>query len=125
MYKVYAMESTFHIGPFSEKIENYEIHIFVPNSQNLESIKSLTKYWIIDGLIYTRIRNHSCIICSEPTINFLEKVREKVVKFHAKKKKKRQLSKYVSKVVKHLCINALFTSLIEIWLINQKNKCLN
>ena len=30
------MESIVNIRPFSEKIENYEIHIFVPNSQNLE-----------------------------------------------------------------------------------------
>ena len=36
------MESTLHIRPFSEKMENYEIHVFVPNSQNLEFIKSLT-----------------------------------------------------------------------------------
>ena len=26
---------------FSEKIENYEIYIFVPNSKNIEFIKSL------------------------------------------------------------------------------------
>ena len=37
------MESTFHIRPFSEKMENNQIHTFVPNSQNLEFIKSLTK----------------------------------------------------------------------------------
>ena len=36
------MESIFHIQPFAEKMENYEIQIFVPNSQNLELIKSLT-----------------------------------------------------------------------------------
>ena len=36
------MKSIFHIRPFSEKMENYEILIFVPNSQNLEFIKSLT-----------------------------------------------------------------------------------
>ena len=37
------MESILHIRPFSEKMENYEIHIFVQNSQNLEFIKSPTK----------------------------------------------------------------------------------
>ena len=36
------MESIFNIRPFSEKMENCEIHIFVPNDQNLEFIKSLT-----------------------------------------------------------------------------------
>ena len=36
------MESIFYIRPFSEKMENYEIYIFVPNSQNLEFIKSFT-----------------------------------------------------------------------------------
>ena len=36
------MESIFHTRPFSEEMENYEIHIFVPNSKNLEFIKSLT-----------------------------------------------------------------------------------
>ena len=36
-----SMESIFNIRPFSEKMENYEIYIFVPNSQNLELIKSL------------------------------------------------------------------------------------
>ena len=36
------MESLFHIRPFSEKMENYEIHIFVPKSQKIEFIKSLT-----------------------------------------------------------------------------------
>ena len=35
------MESIFHIRPFSEKMVNYEIQIFVPNSQNIELIKSL------------------------------------------------------------------------------------
>ena len=29
------------LQPFSEKMENNEIYIFVPNSQNLEFIKSL------------------------------------------------------------------------------------
>ena len=37
------MESIFQIRPFSEKTENYEIHIFATNSQNLEFIQSLTK----------------------------------------------------------------------------------
>ena len=35
------MESESNLRPFSEKIENYEICIFVPNSKNLEFIKSL------------------------------------------------------------------------------------
>ena len=35
------MESMFNLRPFSEKIENFEIYIFVLNSQNLEFIKSL------------------------------------------------------------------------------------
>ena len=35
------MESMFNIRLFSEKIENYEIYIFVPNSKNIEFIKSL------------------------------------------------------------------------------------
>ena len=35
------MESMFNLRPFSEKIENYEIYIFVPNSKNIEFIKSL------------------------------------------------------------------------------------
>ena len=30
-----------NLRPFSEKMENYEIYIFVPNSQNIEFIKSL------------------------------------------------------------------------------------
>ena len=34
------MVSIFYIPLFSEKMENYEIYIFVPNSQNLEFIKS-------------------------------------------------------------------------------------
>ena len=37
------MESIFHIRPFSKKTKNYEIHVFDPNSQNLEFIKSLTQ----------------------------------------------------------------------------------
>ena len=32
----------FNLQPFGEKIENYEIYIFDPNSQNLDFIKSLT-----------------------------------------------------------------------------------
>ena len=36
------METIFYIRPFSEKMENFEIHIFITNSQNLEFIKSLT-----------------------------------------------------------------------------------
>ena len=35
------MGSMFNIRPFSEKIENYEMYIFVPNSKNFEFIKSL------------------------------------------------------------------------------------
>ena len=35
------MESMLNLRPFSEKIENYEIYIFVPNSKTLEFIKSL------------------------------------------------------------------------------------
>ena len=31
----------FNLRPFSEKMENDEIYIFVPNSQNHEFIKSL------------------------------------------------------------------------------------
>ena len=31
----------FNLRLFSEEMENYEIYIFVPNSQNLELIKSL------------------------------------------------------------------------------------
>ena len=31
----------FNLRPFSEKIENYEIYIIVPNSKNLQFIKSL------------------------------------------------------------------------------------
>ena len=31
----------FNLRPFSENMENYEINIFIPNSQNLELIKSL------------------------------------------------------------------------------------
>ena len=34
------MESMFNLWQFSEKIENYEIYIFVPNSKNLEFIQS-------------------------------------------------------------------------------------
>ena len=33
----------FNLLPFSEKMENYEIYIFIPKSQNLEFIKSLIK----------------------------------------------------------------------------------
>ena len=36
------MESIFHIRPYSEEMENYEIHIFDQNSQIFEFIKSLT-----------------------------------------------------------------------------------
>ena len=36
------MESMFNLRPFCEKIENYEIYIFVPNFLNLDFIKSLT-----------------------------------------------------------------------------------
>ena len=36
------MESIFYVRPFSEEMENYEIHIFVPNSQYLEFINLLT-----------------------------------------------------------------------------------
>ena len=35
------MKSMFNLRPFSEKMENYEIYIFVQNSQNLEFIKLL------------------------------------------------------------------------------------
>ena len=35
------MESMFNLRPFSEKMKNYEINIFIPNSQNPELIKSL------------------------------------------------------------------------------------
>ena len=35
------MESMFNLRSFSDKMENYEIYIFVPNSQNLEFMKSL------------------------------------------------------------------------------------
>ena len=35
------MESMINLRPFSEKMENYEIYILVPNSQNLEFIKLL------------------------------------------------------------------------------------
>ena len=35
------MESMLILRPFSEKIENYEIYIFVQNSKTLEFIKSL------------------------------------------------------------------------------------
>ena len=31
----------FNLWPFSEKIENYGIYIFVPNSKNIEYIQSL------------------------------------------------------------------------------------
>ena len=31
----------FNLRPFSEKIKNYEIYIFVPNFKNIEFIKSL------------------------------------------------------------------------------------
>ena len=35
------MESMFNLRPFSEKMKNYEIYIFVPNSQNIEFIELL------------------------------------------------------------------------------------
>ena len=35
------MESMLNLRPFSEKMENYEIYIFVPNSKHIEFIKSL------------------------------------------------------------------------------------
>ena len=35
------MESMFNLRPLSEKMENYENYIFVPNSKNLENIKLL------------------------------------------------------------------------------------
>ena len=44
------MESFSHNRPFSEKMENYEIHIFDPNSQNVEFIKSLT--YDIESLMF-------------------------------------------------------------------------
>ena len=31
----------FNLRPFSEKVENYKIYIFVLNSKNIEFIKSL------------------------------------------------------------------------------------
>ena len=35
------MESMFNLRPFYEKMANYEIYIFIPNSQNFEFIKSI------------------------------------------------------------------------------------
>ena len=121
------MESIFHIQPFSEKIENYEIHIFVPNSQNLEFIKSLT--WNIESLmiwqtkqqewfIYMQIWNYSWI-SSAPTINIFENGRKKSGEISYWKKQ--ILSEYVPKVVKHLFTNPLWTTVMEKWLILHKN----
>ena len=85
-----SMESMFNLRPFSEKMENYEISIFVPNSQNLEFIISLIHvwYWIINDLTndvsvmvwYTREFKSSA-----PTINFLENFRKRVVIFYTEK----------------------------------------
>ena len=38
-----VLESSFIIQPFLEKMETYYVHIFLPNSQNLEFFKSLAK----------------------------------------------------------------------------------
>ena len=52
-----------------------------------------------------------------------EKQSKKVVRFYTEKK--RRLSEYVTKVIKNLFRKALFTSLIEKWLIYHKKKQLN
>ena len=54
--KVYGVD--FNIRPFSEKIENYEIHILIPNSQNLEFIKLLR--YNIESLMIEQTMHQSC-----------------------------------------------------------------
>ena len=88
------MESIFHIRPFSEK---WKIMKFTFSSQILKIwiyeiahmkyriINKSDKQYTSDGLIYTRIQNHSCIYLA-PTTNFLKMGRKKVVIFHTEKK---------------------------------------
>ena len=117
------MESTFHIRQFSEKIENYEIHIFVPNSQNFEFIKSLTLN-IESLMIWQTIHQwwYNIDAHSKSQLHIFGNDHQLFGKGSKKSgeisygKKERQWE-YLPKVVKNLFINDLFTSLIEKWLI--------
>ena len=120
------MKSTFHIRLFSEKMENCEIHIFIPNSQNLEFIKSLTKN-IELIMIWQMIHQWWLIIHANSKSQFhIFGTDHQLFGKWSKKSgensysKKRRLSENVPKVVKHLYNNALFTCLIAKWLINHK-----
>ena len=126
-----SMESMFNLPPFGEKIENYEIYIFVSNSQNLVFIKSLT--WNIESLmiwqtmhqwwydINANSKSQSHILCTDHQL--FEKLSKKsgdILHW-----KRRQLSEYVTKVINNLFRKALFTSLIEKWLIYHMKNQLN
>ena len=53
------MESIFNLRPFSQKMENFEIYIFVPNSEHIEFIKSLIQSI---QLLMIRLTIHQCWI---------------------------------------------------------------
>ena len=107
------MESIFHIRPFSEKMENYEIHIFVPKSQKIEFIKSLT--WNIESLmIWQTIHQWWFNIHANPRLQLhIFGADHQLFGKESKKNgeisywKKRRLSEYETKVVK-ICLLMLF-----------------
>ena len=120
------MKSIFYIRPFSEKMENYEIYIFVPNSQNLEFIKSFTQN--IESLMIWQTMHQWWFNIHENSKSQLHIFGADHQLFGKGSKKsgeisywkKRRLPEYAPKVVKHLFYIALFTSLIEKWWINHK-----
>ena len=123
-----SMESMFNLQPFCENIENYEIYIFVQNSW-VHQIAHI-KYWIINDLtndasvmvwFKRRFEITAAYLRRRPS-TFWKTVQKSGKILHWKK---RRLSEYVTKVIKNMFRKALFTRLIEKWLIYRKKKQLN
>ena len=124
------MESVFNQRPFSEKIEIYEIYIFVPNSKNLEFIKLLIKYWVINDpandasmmlwYMYKRKFEIADAYLRRRPSTFLKTVEKKWWDCILKKS-----DKWSEYVIKNLLSKAHFKSLIAKWLIYHKDQELN
>ena len=121
----------FNLRPFSEKMKNYKIYIFVKNSKNIEFITSLM--YKIESLMIWQTMYHLWFDINANSKSKLLIFGADHQLFGKQSKKSGEiiywkeggLSEYVPKIIKHLFSNALFIRLIEKWLFIKRKKELN
>ena len=91
-----SMESMFNLRRFSEKMESYEIYIFVPNSQNLGFIISLNKILNLTNdasvMVDINANSKSQFHIIGAARQLFEKLSKKVVRFYTEKARNVKIS---------------------------------